>query len=173
MTSMAGREAAMDELERRRAEAKVMAHEAHQADMFLEADIDAAGSAEEIESLLLRKKNRRPRTRKHVSVDNGEHQQLDFEYAIATDVTDDTHVAPKACRRDAIVLMRARTCGAMTTRSTWAWCSGGPALRKRQKHRQCAGRGGLIPLARSDLVRGKRGVSPDKALTFKELDLIP
>lgn len=152
MTSMAGRETAMEELERRRAEARVMAHETRQADMFIEADIDAAGSAEEIESLLLRKKNRRPRTRKHVSVDNGEHQQLEFEYAVATDLTEDTPVAPKACRSKAIVVMRAHTCGPMTSRSTLSLCSGGPALRKHQMHRRCARRGGLIPLARSDLV---------------------
>lgn len=152
MTTMAGCETAIDELERRRAEAKVMAHEARQADMFLEADIDAAGSGEEIASLLRRKKNRRPRTSKHVIVDDGGHQQLEFEYAIATDVTDETPVVPKTCRSKAIVVMRARTCGPMTSRSTLACCSGGPALRKQQMHRPCARRGGLIPLARSDLV---------------------
>ncbi|MBD8064115.1 hypothetical protein IC608_01315 [Devosia sp. PTR5] len=173
MTSMAGRETPMDELERRRAEAKVMAHEAPQADMFLEADLDAAGSAEHISSLLRRKKIRRPRTSKHVIVEDGGHQQLEFEYAIATDVTNETPVAPKACRSRAIVMMQARTCGPMTSRSTWAWCSGGPALRKQQMHRPCARRGGLIPLARSDLVHDSRGVSPDPALTFEELDLIP
>lgn len=152
MTTMVGCETGMNELERRRADAKVMAQEAYQADMFLEADIDAAGSAEEIASLLRRKKNRRARTSKHVIVDDGGHRQLEFEYAIATDVTDETPVAPKACRSKASVVMRARTCGPMTSRSTLACCSGGPALLKQQMHRRCARRGGLIPLARSDLV---------------------
>lgn len=152
MTSMAGCETAVDELERFRAEAKAKAQDALQADMFLEADIDAAGSAEEIASLLRRKKNRRPRTSKHVIVDDVGHQQLEFEYAIATDVIDETHVAPKASRSKAIVVMRARTCGPMTSRSNFANCSGSPALRKQQMHRRCARRGGLIPLPRSDLV---------------------
>lgn len=151
MTTVAASETAMDKLERRRAEAKVMAQEAHQADMFLEADIDDAGSAEEIASLLHRKKSRRPRTSKHVSVDNGGHQQLEFEYAIATDLTEDKAVASKVCRSKAIVVMRARTCGPKTSRAAWSLGSGG-ALWKHQMHRRCARRGGLIPLARSDLV---------------------
>lgn len=154
MTAMAGDETAMGELERRRAEAKVMAHEARQADMFLEADIDAAASAEEIASLLRRKKNRRPQTSRHVIVDDGGHQQLKFEYAIATDVADHTPVAPTACRSKAIVVRRARTCGLLTSRSTLSLCSGGLALRKHQMHRRCTKRGGLIPLPRSDLVDG-------------------
>jgi len=162
MTTMAACETAMDELERRRAEAKVMAYEARQVDMFLEADINAAGSAEEIASLLRRKKNRRHRSSKHVSVDNGGHQQLEFEYAIATDITDEAHVAPKACRSKAIVVMRARRCGPMTSRSTLSLCSGGPALRKHQMHRRCAKRGGLIPLARSDLVHRVQPVNMNR-----------
>ena len=129
-----------------------MAHEAPQADMFLEADIDAAGSAEEIAALLQRKKNRCRRTSKHVIVDDGGHQQLEFEYAIATNDIDKTPVAPNACRSKAIVVMRARTCGPMTSRSTLTSCASGPALRKQQIDRRCARRGGLIPLARSDLL---------------------
>ncbi|MBU1334191.1 MAG: hypothetical protein KJ944_06990 [Alphaproteobacteria bacterium] len=147
-------DATLLELERHRSEARASSREAAQPDMFLDADIDAAASAEEIASLLSPKKKRHSRRTRRSAPDNAADQQLEFPFSVEAVEAVDLEVSAFSVEDRAPCARPRRVCELRTDVGPWRIDAIDFGARPQRAPARCrlVRKGGLIPLARSDII---------------------